>query len=62
MTAPSVKEEARRLVETLDDDSSWEDLAYLIHVRQVIARGLNESRDGLGISLSEVRRRYGVKE
>jgi hypothetical protein len=29
----TVKEQARRLVESLPDDATWDDLMYAIHVR-----------------------------
>ena len=37
---PSIKGEARRLVEQLPEHASWDDLMYEIYVRQAIDRGL----------------------
>ena len=43
METTSVKEEARRLVEELPDDASWDDLMERIYVRQAIEAGLQDS-------------------
>jgi hypothetical protein len=59
-TTPSVKAEARRLVEQLPDDATWEDLLYEIYVRQAIEAGLKDCQDGRTVPVSEVRRRLGL--
>jgi plasmid stabilization system protein ParE len=38
MQNPSVKEQARRLLDDLPDSTMWEDLIYRIYVRQSIER------------------------
>jgi predicted transcriptional regulator len=43
---PNVKSEARRLVESLPDTASWDDVAYEIYVRQSIEVGLAEADAG----------------
>lgn len=60
MSSPTVKEEARRLVERLSDDASWEDLQYEIYVRQAVEAGLKDSREGRTVPLEEARRRFGL--
>ncbi|OWK39090.1 hypothetical protein [Fimbriiglobus ruber] len=60
MTAVTIKEEARRLVEKLPDDATWEDLQYQIYVRQAIEAGLKDSREGRVVPLEEARRRFGL--
>jgi hypothetical protein len=60
MPEPTVKEEARRLVDRLPDDASWEDLQYEIYVRQAIEAGLKDSREGRTVPLAEARRRFGL--
>ena len=60
MSEPTVKEEARRLVDRLPDDASWEDLQYEIYVRQAIEAGLKDSREGRTVPLAEARRRFGL--
>jgi hypothetical protein len=57
---PSIKTEARRLVDQLPDDATWEDLLYEIYVRQAIEAGLKDSREGRTLPVSEVRRRLGL--
>lgn len=60
MPAPGVKDEARRLVDQLPDDATWEDLLYQIYVRQSIDAGLDDVRAGRLVSADEVRRRLGL--
>jgi hypothetical protein len=61
MTAiPAIKNEARRLVEQLPEDATWDDLIYEIYVRQAIEAGLKDCREGRTIPVSEVRRRLGL--
>lgn len=60
MTNSTVKEEARRLVEHLSDDATWEDLHYEIYVRQAIEAGLSDCLEGRTVSHDEARRRFGL--
>jgi hypothetical protein len=60
MSNASVKDEARRLIDRLPEDVSWEDLQYEIYVRQAIDAGLKDSREGRTVPLDEVRRRFGL--
>jgi len=60
MTTATVKDEARRLVERLPDDATWEDLQYQIYFRQAVEAGLKDSREGRVVSLEEARRRFGL--
>ena len=39
----TVKEEVRRMVESLPDDASWEDVQYSIYVRERVERGRREA-------------------
>jgi predicted transcriptional regulator len=57
---PSIKSEARRLVEQLPDDATWDDLMYEIYVRQSIEAGLKDCREGRTIPVEEVRKRLGL--
>ena len=56
----TIKEEARRLVEALSDDASWDDLMYKIYVRQAIEAGLADSEAGRTVDVKEVRARFGL--
>jgi predicted transcriptional regulator len=60
MSNSTVKEEARRLIDRLPDDATWEDLQYEIYVRQAIEAGLKDSREGRTVPLEEARRRFGL--
>ena len=48
------KEEIRRMLDTLPDDATWEDLQYSIYVRERIERGRREAAQGNLISQEEV--------
>jgi predicted transcriptional regulator len=60
MPEPTVKDEARRLIDRLPDDASWEDIQYEIYVRQAIEAGMKDSREGRTVSLEEARKRFGL--
>ena len=55
----TVKEEARRLVESLADDASWDDLMYTLYVRQSVEKGLEDSEAGRVVSVDDLRARIG---
>ena len=59
MSSDSIKPEARRLVERLPEDATWEDLQYEITFRAAVEAGLKDSRGGRTIPLDEARRRFG---
>jgi predicted transcriptional regulator len=54
---PTAKEELRRMLETLPDDATWEDMQYSIYVRERIERGRREADDGKVIDQEEVEHR-----
>ena len=58
--ASTVKHEARRIVERLPDDATWDDLFHEIYVRQTIEAGLRDCREGRTLPVSEVRRRLAL--
>ena len=60
MSPTTVREEARRLVDQLSDDATWEDLLYQIYVRQSVEAGLEDCRAGRLVPLEEVRKRLGL--
>jgi predicted transcriptional regulator len=51
------REEVRRLLDSLPDDASYEDIQYHIYVQQKIDRGLEASERGDFISDEEIERR-----
>ena len=60
MQDASVKKEARRLVEDLPEDATWDDLMYRIYVRQAIEVGIRDAEEGRVVSVDEVRARFGL--
>ena len=57
-----LKEEAKRLIESLPSLSSWEQLMYEIYVREAIEHGLADSREGRTTPVDEVRAEFGLPE
>jgi len=57
---PSIKDEARRLLDQLPDDVSWGDVVYAFHVRAGIERGLKDSDAGRVTPVTEVRKKFGL--
>jgi len=57
-----IKNEARRLVEQLSDEATWEDLMYEVYVRQTIEAGLEDSRAGRVLPVNEVRAKFGLSK
>lgn len=51
------KEEVRRILDTLPEDASYEDIQYHIYVRQAIERGIAAVDRGEILSQEEVERR-----
>jgi predicted transcriptional regulator len=62
LMSANIKEEARRLVEALPDDSTWEDLMYQIYVRETIEAGLTDSEAGRVTDVEKVREEFGLRQ
>lgn len=60
MGTASVKDEARKLIEKLPENSTWDDLMREIYVRQAIESGLADSRAGRTTDVEEVRAKFGL--
>jgi hypothetical protein len=60
MAEMNVKQEARKLVEALPDDATWEDLIYRIYVREAIEAGIRDADAGRVLASSAVRAEYGL--
>ena len=60
MLRNNVKSEARRLIEELPEDATWEDLMYQIYVRQAIEAGLSDVEAGRTQDVMEVRASFGL--
>lgn len=61
MDTSNVKEKAKRLVDDLPEDASWDDLMYRIYVRQRIEAGLRDVEAGRVVDVQEVRARFGLR-
>jgi len=51
------KEEVRRMLETLPDDVTWEDIQYSIYVRERIERARSEADQGNLVDQDEIEHR-----
>jgi hypothetical protein len=56
------KQEAKRLVDLMPENATWDDLIHEIYVREVIEQGLAESKAGKTADVREVRAKYGLPE
>jgi predicted transcriptional regulator len=61
VSTQNIKEEAKRLIEKLPDDMSWDDLMHEIYVRQSIEAGLADSEAGRVTDVAEVRTKFGLE-
>jgi hypothetical protein len=57
---PSIKDEARRIIDRLPETASWEDLIYQLYVRQSIEAGLKDADEDRVESVEDVRRSFGL--
>jgi predicted transcriptional regulator len=60
MATTKVKDEARKLIEKLPEDSTWDDLMREIYVRQAIESGLADSEAGRTTEVEQVRSKFGL--
>jgi len=56
------KDEAHTLVDKLPEDATWDDLMHEIYVREVIEKGLADSREGRTKDVRQVREKYGLPQ
>ena len=56
------KQEAKRLVDMMPENATWDDLIHEIYVREVIEQGLADSKAGKTADVREVRAKYGLPE
>jgi predicted transcriptional regulator len=60
MSAATVKDEARKIVEGLPDDATWEELIYRLYVREGIEQGLSDADAGRTVDTATVRAELGL--
>ena len=62
MTTANIKEEARKLIEKMPDDSTWDDLMHKIWLRQALESGLADSEAGRTTSVETLRAEFGLEK
>ena len=60
MSTENIKDEARRLLDRLPEDITWDQLMHEIYVRQSIEAGLADSKAGRTVDVTEVREKFGL--
>ena len=60
MNGVNIKEEARRMIDKLPDNATWEDLMYEIYVREAVERGLADAEAGRVTDVKRVREEFGL--
>ncbi len=59
MSTVNIKEEAKRSIEKLPENMTWDDLMHGIYVRQSVEAGLADSEAGKVKDVAEVRAKFG---
>lgn len=62
MNKTDVKKKAKKLLNELPEDASWDDLMYKIYVLQSIEAGIKDSNQGKVLSINEVREKFGLSK
>ena len=62
METVNVKEHARKIVDDLKEDSTWDDLMQKIYVRQAIEAGFADSMAGRTTDVHDIRKKFGLSE
>lgn len=62
MSAILPKDEAHRLIDSLPENASWEDLMHEIYVRETIERGIADSEATHTREGRDIRADYGLPE
>lgn len=61
-SSPAFKQEARKLIDQLPDNATWQDLIYLAAVRADIEAGLQDSAAGRVTPVEDVLKEFGFAE
>jgi predicted transcriptional regulator len=56
-----IKHTARKLIDALPDDATWDDLMHGVYVCASVEEGLADADAGRVISNSELRRSFGLE-
>ena len=60
METTNVKQEAGQLIESLPNDSTWDDLMHEMYVRQTIEAGMADSLAGRTTDVKDVLTLFGL--
>lgn len=52
-----VKEEAKKLIDQLPEQATWDDIMYQLYIRKKIDKGLDALKEGKVISHDEAKKR-----
>ena len=58
----SVKEEAKKMINGLPENATWEDIMYAVYVREAVEAGLADSEAGRVTEVHELRRELGLTD
>lgn len=58
----NIKTMVSEALETLPADATWDDVMHRLYVRQKIESGLQDVSHGETVSVTEVRKRFGLPE
>jgi len=62
MLAAMKKKEAHKIIDRLPEEATWDDLMHEIYVREVIEKGMEDSKADRTKDVREVRAKYGLPE
>lgn len=57
-----VKEEARKMVDALPDDVTWDEFARRVYERRMIEQSRADIAEGRFVSTERLREKFGLKE
>lgn len=60
MPEATVKEQARKMIEALPENVTWEDVIDRLYVREAVESGIQDADAGRVASVAEVRAEYGL--
>jgi predicted transcriptional regulator len=54
----TVREDAKKLLESLPEEASWDDVMYEMYVRKKIDRGIIDANEGKHLCHEDVKKRF----
>ena len=57
---PQIKDEARRLVDSLPDDATWDDLLRLVYEQQSVEVGIADLEAGRSCTSDQIREKLNI--